>query len=84
MISNALDGASRWPSRDHWGGRWYVTNACGCPTYVRISELSPLLDDHGVFQSMRVVKRIQLGLFDVPKGPGVVGRAHPRRRRYLF
>ena len=50
----------------------------------QVSRFSLLLDDHRVFQSMRVVKRIQLGLFDVPKGPGVVGRAHPQRRRYLF
>ena len=33
---------------------------------------------------MRVMKRIQLGLFDVPKRPGVGERARPRRRRYLF
>ena len=52
--------------------------------YFKFLGFSLLLDDHGVFQSMRVVKRIQLGLFDVLKGPGVVGRARPRRRRYLF
>ena len=35
-----------------------------------ISEFSLLLDDHGMFQSMRVLKRIRLRLFDVRKGPG--------------
>ena len=49
--------------------------------YFKFLGFSLLLDDHGVFQSMRVLKRIRLGLFDVPKGPGV---ARPRRRRYLF
>ena len=38
--------------------------------YVRISEFSPLLDDHGVFQSMRDMRHIYLRLFDVRKGPG--------------
>ena len=32
-----------------------------------ISEFSLLLDDHGMFQSMRVLKRIHLRLFDVAK-----------------
>ena len=52
--------------------------------YFKFLGFSLLLDDLGVFQSMRVMKRIQLGLFDVPKGPGVGERARPRRRRYLF
>ena len=34
------------------------------------SELSPLLDDHGMFHSMHVLKRIHLRPFDVRKGPG--------------
>ena len=42
----------------------------GCPMYVRISEFSPLLDDHGMFQSMRVMKHIHLRLFDGRKGLG--------------
>ena len=45
-------------------------SAYGCPTYVRISEFSPLLDYHGLFQSIRVMKHIHLRLFDVRKGPG--------------
>ena len=49
----------------------------GCPTYVRISEFSTLLDDHGMFQSVRVMKDIHLHLFDVRKGPGRwEGRIH--------
>ena len=38
--------------------------------YVRISDFSQLLDDHGMFQSMRVMKHIHLRLFDMCKGPG--------------
>ena len=41
----------------------------GCPMYVRISEFSPLLDDHGMFQSIRVMKVIRLRVFDLRKGP---------------
>ena len=45
--------------------------------YFKFLGFSLLLDDHGVFQSMRVVKRIQLGLFDVRKGSGEwEGRVH--------
>ena len=42
----------------------------GFPEYVRISEFSLLLDDHGMFQSMQVTKCSYLRVFDVPKGPG--------------
>ena len=47
--------------------RFQLSNVCA---YFKFLGFSLLLDDHGVFQSMRVVKRIQLGLFDVRKGSG--------------
>ena len=34
---------------------------------MRIYEFWPVLDDHGMFQSIRVMKRIHLHLFDVRK-----------------
>ena len=50
--------------------------------YFKFLGFSLLLDDHGVFQSMRVVKRIQLG----PKAPGwLEGRVRDgESRQYLF
>ena len=53
-----------------WCGHWYVTSAYGCPAYVRISEFSQLLDDHGMFRSIRVINDIHLHLFGMCKGPG--------------
>ena len=38
--------------------------------YVRISEFSQLLDDHGMFRSIRVINDIHLHLFDVRKARG--------------
>ena len=35
---------------------------------MRISEFSQHLDDHGMFQSIRVMKDIRLRVFDVRKG----------------
>ena len=40
------------------------------PTDVCISEFSPLLDDHRMLQSVRVMKHIHLRLFDIRKGSG--------------
>ena len=44
---------------------------------MRISEFSQLLDDHGMLQSIRVMKDIRLRVFEVRKGS-------ERRRRYSF
>ena len=71
--SNGPDGASWWLSWDLWGGRWYVTkrlqlsNVCA---YFKFLVFSLLLDDHKIFQSMRVMKHIHLRFFDVRKDPG--------------
>ena len=70
IVSNGPDGASSWLSRDLRCGRWKATSACGRPTYVRIYEFWPVLDDHGMFQSIRVINDIHLHLFDMCKGPG--------------
>ena len=60
--SNGPDGASWWPNWNLWGGRWYLTSACGCPTYVRISEFS-------AFQTIMVCSRACASC-DVRKGSG--------------
>ena len=45
--------------------RLQLSNVCA---YFKSLGFSLLLDDHGMFQSMRVVKRIQLGLFGIRRG----------------
>ena len=47
--------------------RLRLSNVCA---YFKFHFFSLLLDDHGIFKSMRVMKRIRLRLFDVRKGSG--------------